>query len=940
MTPERWGRIKDLFGEAMEREGLDRAAFLEMACAPDPELRAEVETLLKERTGPRLDSPIQPVDWVGRDLGHFQILQKIGEGGMGVVYRARDRKLGREVAIKMLPAGLTGDPERLSRLQGEARALAQLNHPNVASIYGVEESNGQYAVVMELVEGQTLAGRIAKGALSLREALPIATRIAEGLEDAHQRGIVHRDLKPANVKVDEEGRVKILDFGLAKALHNDIEPGGPSVPAATGTGIVMGTLAYMSPEQARGERVDVRSDIWSFGAVLFEMLSGRRPFGGETGPDKVAAVLKEEPDWEALPAPLPDILRDLLGRCLRKDRKLRVQSIGDARIALQEASEASETKPNPPSQHPRRTMAPVLAGLVAGALVGSLAVWVIRPASAVELPLRRFTIQTPVPIDNRSYGSSPAAISPNGKHVVFVSQGSQGGLWIHDLDQPSARLISGSGGAQSPFWSPDGETVAFFDKTHIAKVQAKGGYPVRVCELPTAPDYGGTWSHDGESIVFAAGNPSRLYGVPAAGGTAKPLLSEEAVAEALRSAGQGGQGYFARPHFLPLRGRVLAYSVGYVNPRLLLHDLRSGKIGLVGSGNSHFYAEPGYLLSNPAGGDDLWAVPLSLGSLKAGGEAFRVAAGGMKPSVSRDGTLVYVDSPSEQLAWFDRGGKQGKAIGEPVQGVFYPAISPDGRRVAVETHENANLDLWVQDLERGSRTRLTTDPATDNLPTWSPAGEEIVFGSYRSGTMDIWLRRADGGNEERMVFGASQNERVSDWSRDGDFILFTVDKKDGGSDLWYLARSANGKWEPRSFLATPAAEAAAKFSPDGRYVTYLSDESGRMELYVRAFPRGEGKWAISSNGATQPRWSRDGKEIFYVENGSLVAVPVTTEPAFSAGAGIRLFAHHAFGRLGREPFYDVTTDRQRILLPERVNGKGTQIHVVQNWLAEFRDRKQ
>lgn len=591
-----------------------------------------------------------------------------------------------------------------------------------------------------------------------------------------------------------------------------------------------------------------------------------------------------------------------------------------------------------PAQSPQARRLPwvTIAAFFAGLLAGGVALSILRPTSKPGLPLRKFVIRPPVPIAARTF-SPAAAISPDGKRIAFVSGESKSSLWIQDLDQSAARRVASTEGARTPFWSPDSKFVGFVLDNELSKAPAMGGHPSRICELPVTYDhsYGGTWSPDGQRIVVAVGSPSSLYVAPSAGGAPKPLLSEQAIANAVNSTPERTKGYFHSPHFIAGSGSLLAYSLGYLNPSLVLQNLVSGRADSLGRGGSPFYAASGYLLSMRPGTNGLWAQRMQPDGAGGSAEAFRIAANGMHPSVSNDGTLVYLDSPLEQLVWVDRSGKRTGLAGEPKQGMFYPAISPDGRFVAVEILENANLDIWIYDMERGSRVRLTDDLATDLIPSWSPAGGEVAFSSYRSGSIDIWLRRADGGAAERLLLGTGQSERVSDWSKDGRYILYSSPDRKGQYDVWYLARGKEGNWQSHPYLQSTANEMAAKLSPDGRFVAYLSDESGRLELYVRDFPRGERKWAISSNGATQPRWSRDGKELFYAENGTLLAVPVRTVPDFVPGAAIRLFASPALARLEREPHYDVSADRQRILIPETVGGNEILIHVVQNWLSEY-----
>ncbi len=465
--------------------------------------------------------------------------------------------------------------------------------------------------------------------------------------------------------------------------------------------------------------------------------------------------------------------------------------------------------------------------------------------------------------------------------------------------------------------------------------------------MPQTTFFNATWSPDGQTIVFSVGDLSGLYEVPASGGTAKVLLSPEMIKPPLdeMSADRGRRpiGFF-NPRFLPpkARRRVLVFAFGYYSSTLMIQDLDTGRREILGPGSKPFYSPSGHLLYwSGWAASELWARPLSLDSLRTTGEPFLVARSATDPTVAADGTLVYVDAFSVQLVWLNRQGAKSGTVGQPVPGAFYPALSPDGRFIAVETLENANLDVWVYDIARGARTRLTADPATDILPTWSPSGEEVAFSSYRTGNIDIYLRRADAGAGEKALPATAQSERVSDWSRDGQYILYSLLDPKTGYDLWYLKRNDKGAWESHQFLQSSYHERAPKLSPDGRYVAYLSNESGRNEAYVRPFPQGGRKWPISTNGASQVRWSRSGRELFYSEAGTLVAVPVRTDPQFAAGPATRLFSHPALTNQANstEPNYDVSADGQRILLPERVGGQERMIHVVQNWFAEFRDQK-
>ena len=585
---------------------------------------------------------------------------------------------------------------------------------------------------------------------------------------------------------------------------------------------------------------------------------------------------------------------------------------------------------------PPKSILPIASALAtAAALV--VVFWTQRPTSEPQLPLRRFTLRA-VPANAFTPDSRLVAVSPNGKHVAIVESGPKSKLWVQDLDQRQPRPIDGSEGALSPFWSPDSSFIAFATGGKLKKVSANGGPVTVLCDIPGAYVPGGSWSIDRESIIFTGGSPSALYTVPASGGSARLLLSPEMLwqgREAKSLGSRSGSEWIAQPHFAHAESgpsNVLFTWFGS-EISLVALDLRTGQHRVIGSGSHPFYSSTGHLLYR--NGTDLWGRPFSVKHARFSGDAFLVARNATDPTAATDGTLVYRDVAAQHLVWLNRLGATVGKIELPANGIYYPALSPDGRRVAAETWEKENLDVWISDIARGARIRLTSHPATEVVPVWSPHGDEVAFSSYRTGNTDIFARRADSGAEEVRLTIAPQDERVSDWSHDGQYIAYSLVHPKNGSDLWYLKRNGVGKWEPHAILETPFNEQSAKFSPNGRYVAYLSDESGRDELYVREFPAGLRKWPISNHGAAQVRWSRDGRELFYSEAGMLIAVSVRTVPQFDVGASTRLFSHPAL-TVWRDPDYDVSLDGRTFVLPQTPASQEAMIHVVQNWFAEFR----
>jgi eukaryotic-like serine/threonine-protein kinase len=872
---------------------------------------------------------------IGTKLAHYEITGKLGEGGMGVVYRAIDTKLNREVAIKVLPDTLTGDPGRMERFHREAQLLAQLNHPNIAGIHGVEESEGLYALVMEIAEGETLAERLASGAFPVEEALPVAKQIAEALEAAHERGIIHRDLKPANIKISEDGQVKVLDFGLAKALEGDPTSSRESehsptlTIAATQAGVILGTAAYMSPEQARGRTADKRADIWSFGVVLYEMLTARQMFGGETVSDSLAGVLKTEIDLGAMPEDTPRPVRRLLQRCLQRDRRHRLQAIGDARIEIEEVLAGAEEPVNAAVSTTPSKSAWSVAGLAAAVvLIAGMAVgWVAwKSEPSLEIPLRKFTIASGV----NARGSS---ISPDGRYVLYqtIRPGIWIKLWLKDLESDTVSQIT-----ELPWvynnqdWSPNSDEIAYSVGSEVFKYSLAGGSTVKLCGFGANRTFGMSWSPDGELIVFSAakGGPPRLYGVPAHGGTPEPLFeSDTSDRSAMR-----------HPHFIPYPDgrRVLLYEVGR-DHQMTLRDLAEDGSVELGTGHQPIYSPTGHIIYELE--ESLWALPFSAESRSVTGEPFLISRQAENASVARDGTMVYTeitDSGPQQLVWKSRDGRTLGTIGQPQEIIRGPHLSPDGKRVVVHATENDNMDVWVHDTTRPIKSRITSDAARENRAIWSPDGRRIIYSSDRNGEYDVFVRNSNGRGEERALFGTEGNAWVMDWSPDGEYVFVTNNPDDRPKTFYVNDPLGSEASELTALLETGFAERAPNLSPDGRYVAYATDETGQEEVFVERFREPDDKIQVSLNGGTSPRWRADGKEIFYVSDSSLVAVPISLTPDFTVGEPAILFEHDNLAPESGQQ-YDVSPDGERIVIVEFVNREErATIRLVLNWFAEFR----
>ena len=855
----------------------------------------------------------------GTRMGSYEILGPLGAGGMGEVYRARDTKLGRDVALKILPEQFVANPERLARFQREAELLAALNHPNIAAIYGLEETDGRRTLVLELVEGPTLADRIAQGAMPIDEALPVARQIAMALEAAHEHGIIHRDLKPANIKVRPDGTVKVLDFGLAKALETETSPpvqsDSPTMSrAATHAGVILGTAAYMSPEQAKGLALDRRSDLFAFGAVLYQMLVGQPAFRGETVADILAAVIRATPAWERLPADAPTGLRRLLQRCLEKDRARRLQTAADARIRIEDVEvEGEPTGIRAPAGAEAWEKWRWVVGSALSIAVVALAFAAgsyFRGSPPTDAPEMRLEVTTP---RTSARALVSFALSPDGRQIVFVAEaGGPRRLWLRRLDATTAQPLAGTDGAGLPFWAPDNRSVGFFADGKLKRVDLDGGVPQTLAD---ADPRGGTWSQDG-TILFQRFQ-SGLLRVAASGG--------EPVAVTSREPTQAGHRF---PHFLPDGRRFLFYVRGTPDTSgIYLGSLDSPKTTRLAAAASPggVYAPSGWVLF--VRGDTLLAQRLDLERGSLTGNPVTVAEsvvlfegeGGF--SASSTGLMAYRAGATglrRQLTWFDRTGKTLGTLGTADASLLSsPRLSLDGRWAAAQRTVQGNQDVWLLDGTR--TTRFTFDRRSDRYPVWSPDGGRIVFSSNRSGFDTLFLKPANGAGKEELLLESAPDKFPTDWSRDGRFLAW--DQNPG--DLVMLPMQGDRK--PFEFLKTDFVEAEARFSPDGRWVAYKSNESGQFEVYVRPFSGTSspssvsGQWQVSTAGGQNARWRADGRELYYVSpDATLMAVPIAVGGAtLVPGTPVALFRTEMVG--GGSAFVGEDRRRSRRTLSDQHN---------------------
>jgi serine/threonine-protein kinase len=842
-------------------------------------------------------------DLIGRTLGHYRIVDKIGEGGMGEVYRAHDERLDRDVAVKVLPGEVAQDTERLARFEREAKLLAQLNHNNIATLYGLEVDTDRTYLVMELVEGETLASRISRGPLPMEDAMTVAPQLAEALEAAHEQGIVHRDLKPANIAVTEDLHLKVLDFGLATALAPqslESDPSeSPTLSLATAAGTILGTAAYMSPEQARGKRVDKRTDIWAFGCCLYETLTGRRPFLGETVSDTLVDLLEREPNWDALPEDTPAAIRTLLHRCLEKDQRRRLRDIGEARVVIGDGSVwAADDQAGPVSPGPTAWGARVAyslgAAVITGIVVG-VSVWLAMRPPVARITRLSITLPADVP--------PSIAVSPDGTQVVYVAPDGAG-LSVRALDDLAPRRLTGLGSPSEPFISPDGEWIGFFDGLKsLKKVPMTGGPPLLICSLGGTAARGASWAPD-DTIIFATDDPATgLWRVPGASGEAEPLTTPK----------QGHDDHIW-PHVLP-GGRAVLFTVrqyGLADPQIAVLDLDSGVIKTLLPGSFPLYLPTGHLIYGISG--SLRAVGFDL------------------PRLETFGTSVPV---LEQVA-ATRAGQFGVSVANDGTAYMIPRISPDGTRVALDNRE-PTANIWIWDFEREAMTRFTFETAA--YPVWTPDGRMLVFTSFDKGTGNLTWRVSNGTAMQERLLEGSNSRYPTSITPDGTRLVFREEAGQTGLDLAVLTLDSDDP--PKPLVATEFNELNAEISPDGRWLAYRSNESGRDEVYVRPFPNvAAALWQVSTDGGQHPVWARSGDELFYrALDGSLMRVPVELQPMFSAGTPRKLFQGQYLKGSGRA--YDVSPDASRFLMIKEGNGTDEgatppSLVVVQNWFEELK----
>jgi serine/threonine-protein kinase len=878
----------------------------------------------------------------GSTLGHYEIVSSLGAGGMGEVYRAKDTKLGREVAVKLLLEEVSADPERMARFEREARMLASLNHGNIATLHGFEKDGDTRFLVMELVEGETLADRIARGPVPVEETIALFLQIAEGLEAAHEKGVIHRDLKPANVKLSAKGEVKVLDFGLAKAMTpagEETDPGSISESptmtlAATMRGEVLGTAAYMAPEQAEGREVDTRADLWAFGACLYEALTGARTFDGDRPSMVLAAVLKDDPDWSVLPTDTPRGVRRVLERTLQKDPTRRARHIGDLRLDLEEAQRPDDRPGKERADQPsgaRLRTPTALAALLGVGLLGAAIAWIAKPAP--ESPsngVTRLPLAWDTEIDTRMLGLTFGVLSPDGSTFVYPAEGQ---LFARRFDQVEPIPLRGTENGVSPFFSPDGRSVGFFTSRELRRVPVGGGVSEKICDVSFGLT--GDWGPD-ETVIFGTWGPSGLWRVAASGGTPE-VLTEVA----------GDEFDHDYADFIP-GGDAIVFSVapaGYFwdEGSVVLQSLETGERKvLLEDAFYPRYSPTGHLLFARRGA--LFAVPFDASAGEIAGEAIpvvdtlmqsRYMSGIAQYSISDTGTLAYVSGSDlvqpTVAVWVDRRGQE-TPLGMEAARYFTPSLSPDGRSLAAEIRDSEDTGLWVFDLDGSDSTRLTFDRSGASAPIWR-GDEELIYVSGATGDRRVFTKRADGAGTASEIVGSD----LWPWdvTPDGSTLLGHAYRSETEFDIFTVDLGGDGSLT--TLIGTGAREIHPRLSPDGRWLAYQSDESQRMEVYVRPYPDIEGgRWQVSDGGGTMPEWRSDGRELFYRDGRRVLAVTIEAGESLETGAPEILFE----GLYTNTPLssdFLVAPDGSRFLMFKTLNPPEShgELILVQNWFEDL-----
>ena len=883
---------------------------------------------------------------IGQILSHFRLVEKIGEGGMGEVYLADDTTLDRKVALKFLPDAFTGDPERMARFEREAKLLASLNHPNIAGIYGLEQADGNRFLVLEYVEGETLQARLSKGALPLEDALELCRQIAEGLEAAHEKGVIHRDLKPANVMITAEEKVKILDFGLAKAFSDETQSIDSSqsptlTEAMTRPGVILGTAAYMSPEQAKGKSVDKRADIWAFGCILYECLTGKRAFEGETVTETLAAVIKEEPDWNRLPPNIHPQIRFLLKRCLKKEPKTRYHDIADACVDIQEVlADPGGVLVQPvtvaEAQTRSRLIIPWIVAIL-GILIVGVAVWHFRAPEPRQV--MRFEYELPEGQDFNLTGPV-LAISPDGTQYVYSTTR---GLYLHSVDELRAKLIAGSeGNTQQPFFSPDGKWIGYLSLSdqQLKKIPVSGGTPELLCTINDQL-MGASWSED-DSILYSQPGTDIML-VSANGGSPESLVKAKS-------------GILGFPQLLP-GGNSILYHVHTgtdLQQKIVVLSLKTGEARILLTGSGARYLPTGHLVYGV--GTNVYAVPFDLEKLKISGTPVLILQSVREFAASDSGTLIYIPEKQTQgsqatvlsgrtLIWVDRNGRE-ERLDAPPNMYHHPDLSPDGTKVAVNIGFNS---IWIWDLMQKTLVRLTFE-GVSLTPVWTPDGKRIVFYSSGRGGGDksgIFWRAADGTGEDEQLASATNFTFPYCWSSDGKALIGTESPDGQMFDIWTL--SLEGDHLVKPLLNKDYLVSQPRISPNGRWIAYISSKTQREEVYVRPFPDvDKGQWQISTTGGDTPLWSPDGGELFYMSGDAVVAIPVNTEDqSFQILGNPKVLFRGPYACLTKNVSdaisWDISPDGKRFLMikeadPPASDAVSRKIIFVTNWFKELKEK--